>query len=88
MALIKLRTLVRVVGAADGTANFYDRPADNGYLRDARGRFCKSQTVGRVVRHETEGMTGDTPEDPLHIVQFSNGIEDGYWFEELEEVRR
>lgn len=40
--------------------------------------------VGFVAMLETRGLCGDSPEDPMYIVQFRRGRRDGFWREELE----
>jgi hypothetical protein len=39
--------------------------------------------TGIVIKHNANGMTGNTPENPLHVVQFEDGEVHSFWFEEL-----
>lgn len=38
---------------------------------------------GVVTSHNTNGLTGNTDEDPLHNVIFDDGTGDAFWYEEL-----
>lgn len=38
---------------------------------------------GRVIDFNTNGATGNTSEDPLHVVLFDNGKSDTFWYDEL-----
>lgn len=42
---------------------------------------------GYVIDHNSNGMTGNTPENPLHVVEFEDGIRESYWFEELKPLK-
>jgi hypothetical protein len=38
---------------------------------------------GHVISHNTNGLTGNTVDDPLHEVAFEDGSGDAFWYEEL-----
>jgi hypothetical protein len=43
--------------------------------------------TGILIEHNENGMTGNTPDDPLHIVLFEDGTKESFWFQELEVVK-
>lgn len=38
---------------------------------------------GIVIEHNANGATGNTEDDPLHVVGFESGKKESFWFEEL-----
>ena len=38
---------------------------------------------GMVSGYNTNGMTGNTETDPLHIISFAGGETETFWFDEL-----
>ena len=39
--------------------------------------------IGIVVDYNSNGQTGNTEEDPLHVVRFNDGSTETFWYEEL-----
>ncbi len=40
--------------------------------------------TGKITGHNANQQTGNTAEDPLHVVKFDDGSEEQFWAEELE----
>lgn len=50
---------------------------------------CAVEFIGKegiIFSHNGNGMTGNTPDDPLHGVQFNDGRKEHFWFDELEPI--
>lgn len=41
---------------------------------------------GIVSSHNANGMSGNTEDDPLHVVHFAGNIIEDFWYEELTPV--
>lgn len=39
--------------------------------------------IGTVIDHDGRGGVGNTKKDPLHRVEFDNGLVESFWYEEL-----
>lgn len=45
--------------------------------------------IVRVVAHNTNGMSGNTEKNPLHLCEMvneDNGIDESFWYEELKPI--
>lgn len=78
MDILKVGQKVRIMKVGDiGTFDRYD-------ARRLRSFIGKIATIDALI---TDGMTGDSPLDPLYVVVVDGEkLSDGFWGEELEVI--